>query len=84
MKAKKCCSGRFHNELSYEVNDLITVLIDVEDMSSQCAWWHGELRGRKGIFSIKLVESYNQENVRRKESEGEGGWGGGVGDKEKG
>ena len=64
MRAKKSFKARFDTELSFVEGDVITVMVDAEDMWSRSTWWCGMLRGRKGLFATENVESFNQENVR--------------------
>ena len=47
------------DELSFAVNDIITV-VDRSD-----SWWHGELRGQIGMFPANYVAAVTQqENVQ--------------------
>lgn len=69
MRAKESFHGRFDTELSFKEGDLITVLMDTEDMWSRSTWWCGELRGKRGLFATTHVESFNEENVRREREE---------------
>lgn len=64
MRARESFNGRFDTELSFRKGDLITVLMDTEDMWSRSTWWCGELRGKRGLFATCQVESFNEENVR--------------------
>ena len=48
------------DELSFAVNDIITV-VDRSDSD----WWHGELRGQIGMFPANYVAAVTQqENVQ--------------------